>query len=245
MPTDGHTKHTGLSGVGLQQSRDQWEQRGEALAKALSELATAHAIDPCTSGLDVGCQDGTLTDAIAQRLGGRWVGIDPGIPGSSLSPQGRTLMHGWAHDLPFDALSFDVVIFANVFEHVDPAKRLDSLREMHRVLRPAGILVGQLPNPYFFIESHSRLPFMGYLPVSIQKRYWRFAPVPWQHDFYVVTIKALRADALRSGFEISATRNFNYPVEVIPRSVQWAARALRPVVTHIPWAWQFVLRRAA
>ena len=30
------------------------------------------------------------------------------------------------------------------------------LHEISRVLRPGGILAGQIPNPYFPIESHSR-----------------------------------------------------------------------------------------
>ena len=116
---------------------------------------------------------------------------------------------------------------------------------MYRALKPGGVVVGQLPNPYFPIESHSRLPFMGWLPVRAQKVYWRLAPVPWEHDFYVVTIKHVRRDAEAVGFEIPLTRRFNYPPEVVPASVRWAARALERPMKLMPWAWQFVLRRPA
>ena len=150
---------------------------------------------------------------------------------------------GKANDLKHPDGSFDAAVFANVFEHVFPEERLGSLSEIFRVLRPGGIVAGQLPNPYFPIESHSRLPFMGWLPVSVQKKYWKLAPVPWEHDFFVVTMKHLRSTASDAGFETVYVRNFNYPPEVIPTSVRWAARALERPMRRLPWAWQFVLRR--
>jgi hypothetical protein len=52
------------------------------------------------------------------------------------------------------------------------------------------------------------------------------APVSWEHDFYVVTIKHLKQTAQRAGFDVVHVRNFNYLPEVIPRSLRWAARLL-------------------
>ena len=134
---------------------------------------------------------------------------------------------------------------ANVFEHIPPDERVTSLREMFRVLKPGGAVVGQIPNPYFLIESHSRLPLMGWLPTKWQHRYWRLAPVSWEHDFYVVTLKHLRAAAEVAGFEVVHTRNFNYPPEAIPRKVRWVAKALERPMRRMPWSWQFILRRPA
>jgi SAM-dependent methyltransferase len=62
--------------------------------------------------------------------------------------------------MPFGDGDFDCITFANVFEYVSPEHRYPTIAAFRRVLVMGGILVGQLPNPYFPIESHSRLPFL-------------------------------------------------------------------------------------
>ena len=156
---------------------------------------------------------------------------------------GAEIKHGWGHDIPFDDGAFDCVVFANVYEHVDPEYRQRTLEEILRVLAPSGILVGQLPNPHFPIESHSRLPFMGWLPMRAQKAYWRLSPVSWDHDFYAVTIKDLRRRAERAGFHRELIRKFGYPLDAIPRKVRPVARMLSLPMKLMPWAWQFVFSK--
>jgi SAM-dependent methyltransferase len=185
-----------------------------------------------------------------ELTGFAWDGVDPRIDVPSKSENGASLQPGTADQLPFEDGTFDVLILANVFEHILPDRRVSSMAEMRRVLAPGGVIVGQIPNPYFPIESHSRLPFMGWLPMSLQLRYWRLSPTPWDHDFFVVTPKHVRRDALAGGLKPLVVRNFNYPLEVIPENVRWAAKALARPMQHLPWAWQFVLgvetpRRAA
>jgi SAM-dependent methyltransferase len=233
----------GLAGTGLLQSQEEWGARNEALAKSMSDLVGAYAVSRTGSALDVGCQAGALTDALSQTSSFQWSGIDPTIREATVSPRGNSLLPATAAKIPFDDGHFDVALFANVFEHVVPEERQQSLNEIFRVLRPGGVVVGQLPNPYFPIESHSRLPFMGWLPVSWQKVYWRLAPVPWEHDFYVVTMRHLRRTAEAAGFVTRYVRNFNYPPEVIPRSVRPFAVMLERPMRRFPWAWQFVLER--
>jgi SAM-dependent methyltransferase len=209
----------------------------------MARLITDFRSTTAATGLDVGCQDGTLVDRLSASTGLAWEGVDPGLSGVQQSAGGAKIQYGWADDLAYPDDSMDVILFANVYEHVTPDKRVASLTEMKRVLKPGGIIVGQIPNPYFPIESHSRLPFMGWLPIRAQKKYWRLAPVPWEHDFFVVTRKDLAADADEAGLRCLYTANFNYPPSVIPHSVQWVAKALAPAMKHYPWAWQFVLRK--
>lgn len=233
----------GSVGRGLLQSDEEWGVRNRTLADTLGALLLDHLRPMANKGLDVGCQKGALTDALAARGNLRWYGVDPRISAPYATPSGAELGPGSAHDLPFPDEHFDCALFANVYEHVDPKLRRASLAEIQRVLRGGGIIVGQLPNPYFPIESHSRLPFMGYLPIPWQRRYWRIAPVSWEHDFYVVTIRDLRRQAASLGLEVVLTRNFSYPVEAVPSSVRWAARILERPMKRLPWAWQFVLRK--
>jgi hypothetical protein len=130
-----------------------------------------------------------------------------------------------------------------VYEHIDPARRQASLTELRRVLAPGGILVGQLPNPHFPIESHSRLPLMGWLPYRLQNAYWRLSPARRGAGFHSVTLRELEGRARRAGFEILVTRRFSYPPEAAPPSVRWMAKLLQ--ASWMPaWSWQFVFRKA-
>lgn len=233
-----------LSGTGLMQSQTEWGLRNEILSRTLSALIAENRPTDAKCALDIGAQNGALTDRFAELTQLDWTGVDPIFDAEHRSPAGARLLPGTADALPFDDGAFDVAIFANVYEHVLPERRVESLREIHRVLRPGSIVVGQIPNPYFVIENHSRLPLMGWLPTNLQKRYWRFSRVPWEHDFFVVTPRHLRRDALGAGFHVRAVRRFNYPVDVIPSRVRPLARVIdKPTRRLMPWAWQFVLAR--
>jgi SAM-dependent methyltransferase len=235
----------GLTGRGLLQSREEWAVRNHVLAQSLSQLAVRYLPDVTGRGLDVGCQSGDLTDYLNAYTSMSWEGIDPALSESAKSPQGASLHSAAADKIPYPDRHFDCLILANVFEHIPPARRHASLIEMYRVLRPGAILVGQLPNPYFPIESHSRLPFMGWLPVSLQKKYWKLSPVPWDHDFFTATIRHVRTEAQNAGFEIVQVNNFNYPPAALPKSARPVATIMSLPMKYFPWAWQFVIRRPA
>lgn len=238
------TNHSdGLAGRGFLQSPDEWATRNLVLAESLSQLAKRHFQSAPHRGLDVGCQQGALADYLNAHTPMSWEGIDPALPGAGISPQGTPLHSAAAESIPYPDCYFDCLLLANVFEHIPPERRHASFVEMYRVLRPGSILVGQLPNPYFLIESHSRLPLMGWLPVKLQKMYWRLSPAPWEHDFFTVTLRHLRAEAEKAGFHVVHVNNFNYPPEALPRAARPVAVILERPMRRFPWAWQFVLRR--
>ena len=226
------------------QTDEEWDVRNRVLSETLTELIRANAAPGATKALDVGCQGGVPTDRYAQLTDLDLVGIDPALKEPRLSPDGHQLKPGYSDKLEFPDDEFGVVMLANVYEHIFPDRRVASFEEMRRVLKPDGVVVGQIPNPYFPIESHSRLPFMGWLPVRAQHVYWKLSPAPWEHDFYVVTTKHLRRDATAGGMKVDFVRKFNYPPEVIPKKVRGVARALERPMRVFPWAWQFVLRPA-
>lgn len=233
----------GLAGVGLLQSEEEWATRNNILSSTLSQLINDYRAPGALRALDVGCQAGDPVDMLASQTRLSWWGVDPKIKDEVMSKTGIRLSHGSADYLPFPDSFFDCVVLANVYEHILPLLYTASLLEIKRVLKEGGILVGQLPNPYFPIESHSRLPFMGWFPYRLQKLYWRFAPVPWEHDFYVVTIRDLKRRAESLGYDTMIIRNFNYPIEVIPRVMRTAARFFEPIMRIFPWSWQFVFRK--
>ena len=234
-----------LAGTGVMQSPAEWDARNRVLAATMSELINRFVPvnGAPAQGIDVGCQAGALTDAMQAQTQLSWRGIDPTISEPRESAAGQQLLPGTADSLPFADASFTAALFANVYEHVLPEHREDSLEEIRRVLKPGGHVIGQIPNPYFPIESHSRLPFMGWLPISAQKVYWKLSPVPWEHDFFVVTMRQLRASAESHGYRVLFVRNFNYPPEVIPEALRGAWRRIERPMRLMPWAWQFVLQR--
>jgi ubiquinone/menaquinone biosynthesis C-methylase UbiE len=87
--------------------------------------------------LDVGCGEGTLTQAWAERLAtGRVVGIDLADPGLAAEWRRRSrpnleFMAGSAETLPFTAGEFDLVAAIEALEHVVDPNR--ALAEMTRV----------------------------------------------------------------------------------------------------------------
>ena len=229
-------------GRNLLPSREEWDVRNRVLADALAGLVNRHSPDNTRRALDVGCQWGMLLEAMARRVEKGWWGVDPVID-RHLSRSGFELSPGAADDIPYPDEAFDCAILANVYEHIPPARRSPSLTEIRRVLAPDGVLVGQLPNPYFPIESHSKLPFMGWLPAGLQDKYWSVSPSRRGAGFYTVTVRDLKHRAEDAGFSPVLISRFNYPVEAAPESVRWLVRALQLPMRVVPWSWQFVFRR--
>jgi ubiquinone/menaquinone biosynthesis C-methylase UbiE len=92
-------------------------------------------LDPPGQALEVGCGEGVIAD----RLHRRWEEVvaldlpDAGLRADWRRCPGPRFLHASAHDLPFADGRFDVVVAAEVLEHLpDP---LRGLREMARVGR--------------------------------------------------------------------------------------------------------------
>ena len=244
-PQGTRQENDALEGHGLLQSEDEWIARNRILSDTLCGHVNRHVKMQTARALDVGCDSARLTDLYSTKTKLQWWGLDPDVQDGQLSRVGLPLVNGYAHVIPFPDDHFDCIMFANVYEHVDPEWRVPSLAEMYRVLKPGGILVGQLPNPYFPLESHSRLPFLTYLPEPLRRVYWRLTPTGWDYDrahFFVVSVYNLKKLAEARGFSTIEIRNFNYALEAIPRSVRWMAK-LHASLGILPWAHQFVFRK--
>jgi SAM-dependent methyltransferase len=104
--------------------------------------------------LDVGCGTG----AILKRLGNpeRNVGIDLAPEAISFCRQRGldNVRQGDICALPFEDASFDAVICSSVLYHEWVADVAGAVREMHRVLRPDGVLVVNVPAFRFLHSAH-------------------------------------------------------------------------------------------
>jgi SAM-dependent methyltransferase len=104
--------------------------------------------------VDVGCGTG----AILKQLGNpeRNVGIDLAPEAISFCRQRglNNVQQGDIHALPFPEASFDAVICSSVLYHQWVSDVEGAVREMHRVLRPGGSLLINVPAFPFLHSAH-------------------------------------------------------------------------------------------
>jgi len=129
-----------------------------------------------------------------------------------------------ATTLPFKNDVFSLVTAFSILEHIPKAERKMFYREAKRVLRGKGIFVIQLPNRYFIIESHTYIPFFGFLPSSMHSFAYRegYTAVPSlknvihflkEYGFDIFDVKKYEAPFLPFGDLFSKLRLFHvFPV---------------------------------
>jgi SAM-dependent methyltransferase len=132
--------------IEAQLERNHWwfQGRRRILDRMLAGLEPA--LPPGARALDVGCGTGANGPVLAARAA-LAVGIDAspvplGLGGTDERGHSARL-RGDAGALPFPDQSFDLVVALDVLEHLDDDA--GASRELHRVLRPGGVLVVFVP----------------------------------------------------------------------------------------------------
>jgi ubiquinone/menaquinone biosynthesis C-methylase UbiE len=98
--------------------------------------------------LDIGCGTGTLAQMFVERepsLTITGLDADPGALEQAktkfaMVDERVTLRQGFAQDMPFETATFDLAVSSLFFHHLNRRQKLDSLREIRRVLKPGGRL---------------------------------------------------------------------------------------------------------
>ena len=105
--------------------------------------AVGHRLHRGARLLDLGCGHATLLERVVDEAVDTH-GIDPDVAALGRNRTVRHRVAATAEALPYAAGSFDVVVSAWVLEHVDEPSLV--FGEVHRVLRPGGVVVSLTPN---------------------------------------------------------------------------------------------------
>ncbi len=208
--------------------------------------------------LDIGCSIGIIGEHMAEHWRDWQVfGVDIDEEALRIARSRDGMVHFCVGDgirLPFPDAAFDLVICAQVYEHVADWRSL--LSEIHRVLRPNGVCFFSGPNRLSVVEEHYALPLLGWIPRPLAHRvirwsgkapYYYECPVSWwtlkkalrEHGFEVedYTYRLLE-DPQRFGMEGRWIRLASAVVRALPRR---ARRRLTPLLPNF----NLVLRRRA
>lgn len=166
--------------------------------------------------LDVGCSTGIISDFLSEHFGAV-VGVDIDTAAVERADQrGRpnaSFLAADALSLPFDVETFDVVVCAQVYEHVSNPVGL--LSEIRRVLRKNGVCFFSGPNKLAPIEAHYSLLFVHWLPKPLANFYLKASGEGDSYGERPLFYWQLKK--LVSGFEV-----VDYTVEIIRDPVAYS-----------------------
>lgn len=194
--------------------------------------------------LDLGCANGFVLEALkleADCVVGLDYDRDALLAAQASGRVGAGLLHGDAMALPLADESCDLVICAQVYEHVPDDQQL--VHEMYRVLKPGGAVFFSGPNWLFPIEGHYNLPFLHWLPSRIadawlralgrDERYYERTRTWWglRRMLREFAIRDVTAEAMRYVWDHSPGL-----VATLGRRIpSWFWRLAAPLVPNVNW----------
>lgn len=190
-----------------------------------------------TRFLDCGCGAGDYVFALIEQLGFDAHGIefdaDKVKAGNQHPLYGERILQGDLQSIKFDDQQWDAAMLNEVLEHVPNEQSV--IREVHRVLKPGGILFVSSPNRWYPFESHGVYwkgqdvklspwtPLIPYLPVKLGRRFFDY----WARNYWPSELRALLSSA---GFSIVKTGYIWQTFEGISRSQPTAISKIKPLL---------------
>jgi SAM-dependent methyltransferase len=164
--------------------------------------------------LEMGCANGLFLDAVRRTGGWQVQGVETSEAAARYAREKLALdvWNGTLQDARFPDDRFDVVAMWDVLEHVHHPQ--ETLREIHRVLKPDGILVTRLP----LLDSWDRRLFGPY---------W----AGWDAPRHLTTfsLRTLRRMLGQAGFYVERAASISGSYPAFALSVRfWARERLSP-----------------
>jgi len=104
-----------------------------------------------------------------------------------------------ARYLPFRSNSINFICAISLLEHVEGWKLV--IREAFRTLRSPGLLVIQLPNLTYLVESHTKFPLLGLMPEPLKRA--TVSSVGYPELQFSCTLRNVVSELNRAGFWIA------------------------------------------
>lgn len=219
------------------------QEKARKISRALKHHARCSLRE--ATCLDIGCSVGLITSALAplfkQTIGLEYDEIALRAADAD-TRRNVKLIQGDAMNLPFGDRTVDVIVCAQVYEHVPRPETL--FGEMYRLLRPGGLVFFSGPNWLFPIEPHYFLPFLHWLPRRLADIYLRATGRGnqyYEHSYHWWRLRRLAhkfmihditADVLRRKRSLSGDSVLFKLIQRTPTPV-W--RALIPIMPNFNW----------
>jgi methionine biosynthesis protein MetW len=171
--------------------------------------------------LDVGCGEGTLTKVLSDACHAEFVGLEPD-PARAARASSRGLdvrAVGFDREQVHDLGGFDIVLFADVLEHLaDPQA---ALLLAHEVLKPGGAVIASIPNvAHWSVRADILRGRFRYQPSGIMDA----THLRW---FTADSAKALLASAGFNIIEYRATAGVAVPDNICRAPMCWVPASPR------------------
>lgn len=206
----------------------------QIIDRHLARVARAHARGRL---LDVGCGEKPYRILFAPFVTAH-VGLDHA---DTQHPRDAIDLYAYADAIPAESMSFDTVLCATVLEHVEEPAR--ALAEMHRVLRPGGVLI--LTAPLFWHVHEPPRDFYRYTAYGL--RY-----LCEKAGFTILECTPLSGFVVTFGQELVYFVHDSLPRWLVPVAgralgvlIQGMAYLLAPLdrSTHFTWMYLVVARK--
>jgi ubiquinone/menaquinone biosynthesis C-methylase UbiE len=198
--------------------------------------------------LDIGTGAGVIASALAQAVGPQGEVHSVDVVDERVFEDGFQFEQVTDESLPFPDESFDIVLSNHVIEHVgdEPAQRRHAA-EIHRVLRPDGVLYLATATRWLVMEPHYHLPFLSWLPRPAAGLYLRATGRGREYDCFLPTHRWLRKVLAETGFawkepvfeamrlmaEIEEPSGLTKVVLTAPKPVLGALRPIVPTIVFL------------
>jgi ubiquinone/menaquinone biosynthesis C-methylase UbiE len=176
-------------------------------AERIKQLLHVANASPGSRILDIGCGYGDITLGLSKN-GYEVIGADVFLPGVRAASKVSSELHLDAMFLmsPVESLGLrneaaGLAICYNLWEHVENPQAL--LNQVARVLRQDGILFMVVPNRFWIMETHYRLPLLSWLPRRLANGYLRITGRGTEYDVNCPTWWEFDRSLRSSGFEVT------------------------------------------
>ncbi len=183
-------KFTELFPEDLTYDKESRIKKAKKIVAVLKDAITKTSDKKC---LDFGCSLGYITGYLGRHFS-KVIGIDVddyAVKKAKIINKFPNVFFFISQEnkVPFLDNFFDVVVFNQIYEHVENPSAIVS--EIKRVLKPGGVCYFGARNKLGIFDGHYSLPFLSWLPKNIANLYIKLATGKREYDIRLYTLSGL------------------------------------------------------